>query len=142
MAELHFGIFLGGLDHEGLMAEAVCKNHLATGLDQFHSCIVAGNGFGDVRLFDDLFILQIERLLHGIHSVDKVLVVCGILIMQENEAHLEIVFHREVHLEFGSCQRGCALALLVAALRASNHGSADGKYHQASQNHRKYLLNH
>ena len=112
VAELHVGVFLGSLDQEGLMAEGVGEDDVAIlDLDQLNGCFVASVGLGDLGLLNHL---HAHGLTSGLGSVDEVLVVGRVLVMQEDEAHLQFVL--------GNGSHGAALgAGFVTAVAAGSH---------------------
>ena len=92
MAELHLGELLRSLQHEGLMAEGVGKDQIAAGVHQLGGSLVALVGLGDVALEHHLILGQAQLLGRSGGRVHEVLVVGGVLIVQEDETDLEIGF--------------------------------------------------
>ena len=87
VAELHFRILLGSFDQEGLVAEGVSEDDVAIfGLDQLNSGIIASLRLGDLSLLNHLDAHLLASFLSGI---DEVLVVGGLLGVQEDEANLQ-----------------------------------------------------
>ena len=86
MAELHVGIFLGGLDHVVLMAEGVGKDDVAAGVRQVSGGLVALLTLGNIGL-DDV-VGDAQGLAGLLGAVDEVEVVGGVLIVQADKAHL------------------------------------------------------
>ena len=85
MAELNLGEFLGGLEQEGFMAEAVGKDEVAALVNKLCGGVIAGLALGNVGLEK---ILHAQRFAGGLGGVDEVEVVAGVFIMQEDEAGL------------------------------------------------------
>ena len=91
VAELHIGAFLGGVDHVGLMAEAVGEDDVAAGIDQIHGGLIALLTLGNIGLDDVALILDQTQVSAGfLGGVDEVEVVGGVLVMQGDEAHLDL----------------------------------------------------
>ncbi len=89
VAELNIGALLSSLQHEGLMAEGVGEDDVAAVIDQVHSGVVALLALGDVGLQDVVSLGQ-TQVGNSFHStIDKVLVIGGVLIMQADETNLD-----------------------------------------------------
>ena len=72
------------LHQEGLVAEGVSEDDIALfNFDQLNSSFVASLGLGDVSLLSHL---NAQFLTSGNRSIDKVLIVGGLLGVQEDEA--------------------------------------------------------
>ena len=87
VAELHVGELLGSLDHVVLVAEGIGEDDVAAVVSQFGSGIIAFLPLGDVGLDDGL---NAQLLAGSLGGVDEVQVVGGVLIMENDEANLEI----------------------------------------------------
>ena len=98
VAELNIGILLGGVDHEGLMAEAVGEDDVAAILSQVASGVVALLALGNVGLEDVVSIGQTQILDGRFSSVDEVEVVGGVFVVQGDEADLDLGLVRVVVL--------------------------------------------
>ena len=90
VAELNIGEFLCSLDHEVLVTERVSEDEIATVVNKLASGIVALGAFGDIDLHNDLICGKTESSACCICSIDEVLVIGGVLVMQEDEANFEI----------------------------------------------------
>ena len=90
VAELDFREFLCSLDHEILMAEGVRKDDVAAGISQIARCIIAFLSFRDIGLDDAVFFADVKLLTNFLCSCDEVIVIGGVLIMQHDEAYLDI----------------------------------------------------
>ena len=90
VAEVHVGQFLGSLQHEGLMTEAVGENDLAAFIGQVQSGFIAVIGFGNVALDDHLVIRQSQSSGGILHAVDEVQVVGGIFVVQQDDTQLDV----------------------------------------------------
>ena len=90
VAELDIGILLGGVDHVRLMTEAVGEDDVAAVVDQVASGLIAFLALGDIGL-QDIVILGQTQVGNGLfRAIDEVEVVSGVLIMQGDEAHLDL----------------------------------------------------
>ena len=98
VAELDIGILLGGVDHEGLMAEAVGEDDVAAILSQVASGVVALLALGNVGLEDVVSIGQTQILDGRFSGVDEVEVVGGVFVVQGDEADLDLGLVRVVFL--------------------------------------------
>ena len=116
MAELHIGIFLGCLQHMGLMTETVGEHNLATLVCQVAGCLVAGVAFRDISLHQNLLVGQTQCGLHSLHGVDEVQVIGRIFIVQQNNADLEIGRNLEILFQFNLGNQRCALTEFFAVL--------------------------
>ena len=130
VAELHGGEVLCCLDHVLLMTEGVCKYHLAALVNQVSSGLVASLALRHVVLHDDLSIRQAKRLGCFECGNDEVLVVGGVLIMQADEAHLQVCLGDGSQLN----------RQLVLTAGCEHEASADT--HHADEEHRKDFLRH
>jgi len=121
VAELDVLELLGGLDHVGLVAEAIGKDDVAALLSQLGGSVVALLAFGDVLLDEVIFILhQAQGLAGFLGGIDEVEVVGGVFIVQGDEAHLDL------------------LGLVVVGLVVAALGAGDQRQsHDQSQDQRK-----
>ena len=90
VAELNLGKFLGGGEHIGLMTERVGKNDAAAGIGKLLGCLLALLRLGYIGLEDVLILAQTQLRARGFGGVHEVEVIGGVLVMQEDEADLEI----------------------------------------------------
>ena len=90
VAELNIGILLSGLDHERLMTEAVGEDDVAALVDHIDSGLIALLALGNVGLEDVVGIGQTQVGDGFLGGVDEVLVIGGVLIVQGDEAHLDL----------------------------------------------------
>ena len=88
VAELHVGELLGGLDHVVLMAEAVGEDGDAAGAGHIGSGLVAAVVLVDAGLQNHL---DAQLLAGSLGGVDEVQVVGGLLVMQADEAYLDLL---------------------------------------------------
>ena len=121
VAELHVLELLGGLDHEVLVAEAVGEDDVAAGVHELGSGVVALLALGDVGLDDVLVLAQAGVLAGSLRGVDEVLVVGGVLVMQADEADLDLAL-------------GFVAALGLAA------AGAQCEHHDEREQHRNELF--
>lgn len=122
VAELDVGELLGGLDHEGLVAKAVGEDDVAALLSQLGGSVVALLAFGNVLLDEVVFILhQAQGLAGFLGGVDEVEVIGGVLIVQGDETHLDLL------------GLGVVIGLVGAAVGAGHQGQS----HDQSQDHCK-----
>ncbi len=85
--ELNFGEFLGSLKNIGLVTVAVGENYIAACLGKLSSCVVSSLALFDVGL--DL-VLNAGSLAGSLECVDEVCVVGGVLVVQADEADLDL----------------------------------------------------
>lgn len=122
VAELDVLELLGGLDHEGLVAKAVGEDDVAALLSQLGGSVVALLAFGNVLLDEVVFILhQAQGLAGFLGGVDEVEVIGGVLIVQGDETHLDLL------------GLGVVIGLVGAAVGAGHQGQS----HDQSQDHCK-----
>ena len=121
VAELHLREILGGLDHEVLVAEAVGEDDVAAGVHELGRGVVALLALGDVGLNDVLILAQAGVLAGSLRGVDEVLVVGGVLVMQADEADLDLAL-------------GFVAALGLAA------AGAQCEHHDEREQHRNELF--
>ena len=90
MAELNLGEFLGGLDHVVLVTEAVGKDDGAAGVSKLGGSVIALLAFGDVGTENELLFAEAQSSAGFLGGVDEVKVIGGVLIVQEDEADLDV----------------------------------------------------
>ena len=137
MAELNIGVLLSSLDEVGLVTEAVCKDERAALIDKVLTSLVALLTLGNVGLHDNLRIGKTGSSLSTLNCVDEVKVIGGVLVVQENEAYLELLTVVCLVVSNGS------LAVIVAgsiAARGRKSGNRDN--HDNCESNRKNLLKH
>ena len=133
VAELDVGELLGGLDHEGLVAEGVGEDDGAAGVDELGGLVVALLTLGDVGLDDVLDAAVFTGLLGGVHEVE---VVGRGLVVQEDEADLDLldlVAGEGADVEGGGVVvegegglgRGLGLRFLAAGGEGEDHGQGE-----------------
>ena len=117
VAELHVRVFHGGAHHEIFMTEGIGKDNIAAFFGKLHSGGLAGIGFGNVGLDKNLFVLQTKLLLHSLCSIDEVLVIGGIFIVEADDTDFEIVL---AYGRIGNIgDRGGAVGILAAGSGAA-----------------------
>ena len=89
-AELDIRISPGGLKHIVLMTVTVGKNNVTAALREVNSDIIALLALGNVGLEDVVGIGQTQVGDGFLGGVDEVLVIGGVLIVQGDEAHLDL----------------------------------------------------
>ena len=127
VAELNIGILLSGLDHERLMTEAVGEDDVAALVDHIDSGLIALLALGNVGLEDVVGIGQTQVGDGFLGGVDEVLVIGGVLIVQGDEAHLDL----------GSGSITVAVTLSVVLLLTAGH---QAQSHDQGEEHCKELF--
>ena len=126
VAELDIGALLSGFQHVGLMAEGVGEDDVAAGIDQVQSGLFAFLTLGDVGLQDVVSLGQ-AQVGNGLHStINKVLVIGGVFIMQADETDLD--------------SGGSVVALLIVSGGSVVTASNQGQSHDQSQDQCKELF--
>ena len=74
------------------MAEGVGEDDVAAFVNQVQSSLIAVVGLGDVALHDDLILGEAQGSNSFDYAVDEVQVIGGILVVQQDDAQLDI-FH-------------------------------------------------
>ena len=87
VAELDLGALLRDLQQEALVTKAVGKHNVEAVVDHIHGGVIALLAFGNAGL--DL-VLNAQLLAGFLGSVDEVLVVGGLLVVQGDEADLDL----------------------------------------------------
>ena len=87
MAELNLRELLRSLDHEVLMTEGICENNAASCVNKIRSSIIAFLTLGNIRADQILDAQLLACLLCGI---DEVEVIGGVLVVQGDEADLDV----------------------------------------------------
>ncbi len=117
VAELNVGIFLCGLKHKLLMTEGVCENNVAAFVNKLCGSFIALVALGNVGLDKNLFVGETELLLNALESLNEVVVVGGIFVVQADKTDLEIGVLR-VRLAF-------VVLLAAAGSECRNHNNSE-----------------
>ena len=81
------------------MTKAVSEDNLAALVNEVSSCLIAIVGLCNVLLEDYLLVGETESFLNSHSSIEEVLVVGGSLVVEKNEANLEILGNLEILLQ-------------------------------------------
>jgi hypothetical protein len=84
------------------VTEGVSENEITTCFNKLACRVIASRGFGNVGLKDHLILAKAKSCASSLSCIDEVLVIGGVLIVQEDEAYLEGIISL-----FARCEREC-----------------------------------
>ena len=143
MAELNFGEFFCGFDHEIFMTERIGKYNFAALAYKVFCHFVAFGAFGDAGFDNDLFIGKAESLLNVFHSFDEVKVIGGFFIVETNETDLEIAADLEIFFDCGSGKDlGTHAFGIIFLFAAGCESEAERSDHCEGKYKSKYFFEH